>query len=223
MDGAGFWVLLAEPDQEALRAVARFRAFAPSAMLCTEGEPASHVFILLSGWVKIITVTREGKEMLVALRGEGDVIGDIAATVTGYRTASIQAIDLVQTLIVGATAFADFLDTHRTAAQAYRWAMAERQRADSEAHRSRVLASSEQRLARLLLDLTKTAVKPGGGATTTPLPLSQEEIASLLGASRSTVTRALHEWRSRGVIRTDQRRITVVDRPRLERLADRAQ
>jgi CRP-like cAMP-binding protein len=41
------------------------------------------------------------------------------------------------------------------------------------------------------------------------LPLSQEELASLAGASRATVTRALSNWRKRGFIRTGQRRVTI--------------
>ena len=43
----------------------------------------------------------------------------------------------------------------------------------------------------------------GGGAIEVALPLSQEELASLAGASRATVTRALSNWRERGFIRTD--------------------
>jgi CRP/FNR family cyclic AMP-dependent transcriptional regulator len=99
--------------------------------------------------------------------------------------------------------------------------MAERQQVAFESQRSQILYSGVQRLARLLLDLTEQGEEPGRGAATTTLPLSQEELASLIGASRSTVTRALREWRLRRVIRTDQRRITILDRPQLLRLAGR--
>lgn len=51
--------------------------------------------------------------------------------------------------------------------------------------------------------------------------LPQEELASLIGASRSTVTRALQGWRSRHIIGTDQRRIQILDQARLRRIADR--
>jgi len=223
VDGSGFWPLLGEADRVSLTAAARSRVFVPGTVLCGEGEPTTHVFIVLSGWVKIITVTRDGREMLEALRGEGDVIGDIAGTITGYRTASIQAIGPVRTLIVGAGQFGDFLDTHPGAAHAYRRAMAERQQVAFESQRSQVLYSGVQRLARLLLELTERAGEPGRGATATPLPLSQEELANLIGASRSTVTRALREWRLRRIIRTDQRRITILDRPKLLQLGGRSQ
>ena len=110
--GSGFWQHLPARDREALIAMARSRVFLPGSVLCTEGEPTTHVFILRSGWVKIITVTRDGREMLEALRGEGDVIGEIAGQVTGYRTATVQASGTVHTLIAGARQFEDFLDAH---------------------------------------------------------------------------------------------------------------
>jgi len=45
--------------------------------------------------------------------------------------------------------------------------------------------------------------------------LSQEELASLAGTSRATVTRAFARWRKRGLIRTGQRRIMITDLPGL--------
>lgn len=215
MDGSDFWGLLSEADRTALRAVVRQRVFRPGSALCTEGEPSTHVFIVISGWAKVTTVTRDGQEMLEALRGSGDIVGEIAGQVTGYRTATIRAADTVHALLIGTEKFGEFLNTHPDADRAHRQAMAERQRVTYEIHRSHVLASGPQRLARLLLDLT---AREDGAVS---LPLSQEEIASLIGASRSTVTRALHDWRSRNIIRTDKRRVTILDLARLSRIAGR--
>ena len=159
--------------------------------------------------------------MLEALRDTGDVIGEIAGQVTGYRTATIRAIGTVRALIVGSTQFDDFLDTHPSAAHAHRRVMAEQQRIAHEARRSHVLASGPQRLACLLLDLVARHGRAVDGALAAPLPLSQEEIASLIGASRSTVTRALQDWRSRQIIRTGQRHITILDQGRLRKIAGR--
>lgn len=220
MHGPGFWGLLGEGDRAAVVSAARSRLFPAGVVLCTEGEPTTHVFILLSGWVKVITVTRDGREVLEALRGTGDVIGELAGQVTGYRTATIQAIGAVRALIVGAGQFEGFLDAHPQAAHAYRQAMAQRQRVAYEQQRSHSLLSGPQRLAGLLLDLADGEHRAVDAAAV-PLPLSQEELASLIGVSRSTVTRALREWRSRRIIGTDQRRIEILDRPRLRHIAAR--
>jgi len=54
------------------------------------------------------------------------------------------------------------------------------------------------------------------------LPLSQEELADLAGASRATVTRALRNWRKRDFIRTGQRRIAIIDASGLRQVAGSA-
>lgn len=222
MHGLDFWGLLSDGDRQALLVAARPRVYRAGMALCREGDPSTHVFILVSGWVKVITVTHDGQEMLEALRGSGDVVGEIAGQVTGYRTATIEAIEAVNALLIGTEQFGEFLDSHPSAAHAHRRVMADRQRVTFESYRNHVLASGSRRLACLLLDLAARRGGAGGGALSATLPLSQEEVASLIGASRSTVTRALREWRSRQIIRTDQRNITILDRAGLLKIAGRA-
>jgi CRP/FNR family transcriptional regulator, cyclic AMP receptor protein len=222
-----FWGLLAGGDREDLISAARGRVFRPGGVLCMQGDPSTHLFILQSGWVKIITVTREGKEVLEALRREGEVIGEIAGQVTGFRTATVQALGPVRALVIGAGQFGNFLDDHPLAGQAYRQAMAGVAQVAYEQQRNRALLSGAQRLAGLLLELTEADGQTGqrGGVnrdvTATTPALSQEELASLIAASRSTVTRALQGWRSRQIIGTDQRHIEILDRGTLERLSGR--
>lgn len=218
MHGSGFWGLLGEKERESLRATARPRAFTGNAVLCLEGESSTHVFIVLSGWVKVITVTGDGREMLTALRGEGDIVGEIAQ-VAGYRTATVQAIGTVRTLIVGADQFGTFLDTHAGAARTYRRVMAEYQRIAHSSQRIKSTSSGPRRLASLLLDLAEQHGERTDRGLRTALPLSQEELASLIGSSRSTVTRALSDWRSRNMLITHQRHITILDQPALQRIA----
>ncbi|MCL2585513.1 MAG: Crp/Fnr family transcriptional regulator [Streptosporangiales bacterium] len=208
MRESGFWGMLDDSDRAALKATARSRTFADKAILCLEGDSSTHVFILVEGWVKIITSASDGREKLAALRGDGDVVGDIAQ-VAGHRTATVKAIRTVRALIVSPGQFGGFLDSHTEAARAYRHVTAEHERAAHSAQRSMALASGPQRLAALLLELD--------GAD---LPLSQEELASLIGASRSTVTRALKDWRSRHIIATRQGPVTILDPAALRRLAD---
>jgi CRP/FNR family transcriptional regulator, cyclic AMP receptor protein len=75
----------------------------------------------------------------------------------------------------------------------------------------------------LLLDLAGKYGKPAGRgqALVLTLPLSQDELASLVSTSRATVTRALHDWRGRGLIQTRIRRITIIDPAALRRLSGR--
>ena len=223
MEPPDFWGRLGAAEHEALIGVARSRVFPAGSVLCTEGEPTTHVFVLLFGWVKCITVTHDGREILEALRSQGDLIGEIAGQVTGYRTATVQAVGAVDALIAGTKQFGDFLDAYPAAARAYRRYVAGRHSAANEQQRAHALQSGGQRLACLLLDLAAHQARADRGLIAAPPPLAQEELASLIGGSRSTVTRALRDWRSRRIIGTDPRHIEILDRARLLRIAGRAQ
>jgi CRP/FNR family transcriptional regulator, cyclic AMP receptor protein len=217
-----FWALLGAEERAALAREARPHVFADGATVCLEGEPSTHVFILMAGWVKVTSAVGDGREMLQTLRGQGDVVGEIAGEVTGYRTATIRAAGTVRSLIIGAKRFGAFLETHAGAGRAYRRAMTERQRAANEAQRIRALTSGGQRLAHLLLDLAERHGDDADHGTTSAPPLSQGELASLIGASRATVTRTLSQWRSRHLVDIQPRHITVIDRAALRRIAGRS-
>lgn len=216
-----FWGSLNDGERRSLVAEGRSRSFADGAALCREGEPTTHVFILLAGWVKVVSATADGREALVALRGEGEVVGEIAGAVTGYRTATVRAIGPVRSLIIGVERFTAILDAHPGAANAYRRAITDRQYIAFELQLSYALTSGAQRLARLLLDLAERHGEATPQGVRTVLPLSQEELASLIGASRATVTRTLGDWRARHVISTQHRHVTILDQAALWRISGR--
>ena len=217
--GRGFWDLLPHEEQRVLSSLGREREYPPGAALCVEGDPVTHVFVLLNGWVKVIAVTADGRESVLALRGTGDVVGETAGETTGVRNATMQALVSVRALIVGYERFSSFIDTHQGGSRAYRRVIVHRWRDAETMLRVRAVTNGAQRLAGLLLGL---AERPGGqaeGVIEIALPLSQDELASLAGTSRATVARALNAWRKRGLIRTGQRRITLTDVPALRRAA----
>jgi CRP-like cAMP-binding protein len=221
----GFWGLLSAEERGALSALGRPSVFQPGATLCVQGEPATHVFVLVAGWVKILSVTRAGNEVLLDLRGQGDIVGEMAGESAGFRTASMRAVDQVRSLLIAHGRFSAFLDSNPGADHAYRRVVTQRWSAAAESLRNRSTTSGSQRLAQLLLDLAGHHGRDsehGGRAgyeVTIAIPLSQDEIASLIGASRATVTRALSDWRRRDLIRTSQRHVTIRDMARLRHIA----
>ena len=208
----GFWPLLSDDERTALAGLGRTTVYPPGAVMCVEGDPNTHVFVLVDGWVKIVGVTSDGHELTLALRGRGDTVGEVAGETTGYRTATVQAIGTVRALIVPYERFSSFLDAHDGADRAYRRMVTRRWNDAESMLRARSVTSGAQRLAGLLLELADSELQ-------TAMTLTQEELASLTGASRATVTRALSNWRRRGIIRTGQRDITITDPGTLRKIA----
>jgi CRP-like cAMP-binding protein len=219
--GEGFWQRLSETDQALLRATGSLAHYRSGAVICTEGEPATHVFILMTGWVKVIAVTRDGREFVLALRGQGDIIGELGE-VSGYRTASVLAVDEVRSLLIQRAKFDGFLSAHADANREYRRLVTQRWGQANSTLLSRSTTTGAQRLADMLLDLAQRHGIVSAGQVDIEMPLSQEELASFVGTSRSTLTRALDGWRRRGFIQTSYRRITITDADSLRRIAHRS-
>ena len=216
---AGFWDLLTRDERRALAALGRDAEYRPGAVLCAEGDAATDVFILVDGWVKVLCVTGDGRENVLALLGGGDIAGETAGETSGHRNATMRAIGTVHALIVDHGRLGSFLDSHPGAGRAYRRVMTQRWSEAGLMLRRRSASSGAQRLAGLLLDLGGRHGTRAGGAIEVALPLSQEELASLAGTSRATVTRALGNWRKRGFIRTGQRRVMITDPRGLRHIA----
>ena len=208
----GFWPLLSDDERTVLVGLGRTTVYPPGAVMFVEGDPSTHVFVLVDGWVKIVGVTSDGHELTLALRGRGDTVGEVAGETTGYRNATVQAVGTVRALIVPYERFSSFLDSHDGADRAYRRMVTRRWNDAESMLRARSVTSGAQRLATLLLELADSELQ-------TAVTLTQEELASLTGASRATVTRALSNWRRRGIIRTGQRDITITDPGALRKIA----
>ena len=217
--GQGFWTLLSRDEQDTLSGLGMPRDYPPGATICLEGDPATHVYVLLAGWVKILSTTRDGHEIVLALRGDGDIVGETGGETTGRRNATIQAIGKVRALTVPYEKFSSFLDASQGADRAYRRVVTRKFNDADTLLRRRAVTTGAQRLAALLLDLAGRHGREVNGATYVVMPLSQEELASLAGTSRATITRAYGNWRKRGLIHTGQRRITILDLPGLQRIA----
>jgi CRP-like cAMP-binding protein/tetratricopeptide (TPR) repeat protein len=219
-----FWNSLADPERDALAAAGVEEVFRPGAVLCRAGEDTSQVMIIDSGWVKVSI--REGPEVaekILAVRGQGDVVGERAALTTSVRSATVTALDEVSAMVVPAERFAEFLRGHPRAAEVLERQVTERREEDRRRLFPGDRAGAERRLAWLLLDL---AQRRGGyqhtSAAVFTLPMSQQELADWAGTSADAVGRFLRSWRDRGIIARSERprRLSVVDLDGLAALCD---
>ena len=179
--------------------------------LLRQGERSDRVSVIVAGRVRVVRITRHGEEILLALRGPGDVIGELAAIDPAPRTATVNAIEDVRALTITGRAFTDFLRRHPHLLLAIARTLAARLR---ESDRRLVEGRAEDtrtRLARQLLDLAVRYGRVADRGLELDVPLSQEQLASLVGASREAVSLALRDLRECGGVLTGRMRITIVD------------
>jgi hypothetical protein len=102
---------LAPAEREAFAGVALERTFARGARLMSEGERASYVMVILSGWTRITVQDNDG-DRLVAERGPGQLVGERGALRLNVRSATVIALETVRALVMKTEDFASFISAH---------------------------------------------------------------------------------------------------------------
>jgi CRP-like cAMP-binding protein len=209
------------PEEVAdLRASGRQRHYDANVALFHEGDDAGSVIVLLEGRAKLTVPNSSGREVIVAVRGPGDLLGELAALVEAPRSATVTTIEAVDALIIPGSAFASFLERNARVALVILRLVAERllyadlQQAQFATH------DVVGRVAHRLVELTERFGAETEEGLVLDVPLTQEELAGWTGASREAVNKALQVLRSLHMIETGRRRFTVLDADGLRRLAD---
>jgi CRP-like cAMP-binding protein len=220
LSAGGWFAQLPAPERAALHACGTARHFRPGDALFHEGDPSDWVLLVERGRVKIASVTADGKDVVLALRGPGEVVGELSALDGLPRSATASALDAVDARVVRADGFRAFLAEHPSAALLLLSAVCGRLR-DSDRRRVEFVAlDATGRLATRLVGLAEQFGTPGAdGTVRIDVAITQGDLAGWTGSSREAVGKALAALRSRGLVATSRRSITVLD---LERLRTRA-
>lgn len=206
-------------EVEALEARGRVRRYRRGAVLFHEGDSAENVILVRSGRVKISSYTEDGKEVVLAVREPGELLGELSAIDGGLRSATASAMEPVEALLVRDADFRAFLEERPRVAFALLETVSGKLR---DADRKRVefgAYDTTGRVARRLVEMAERFGEELDRGVRITLPLSQQELAGWTGSSREAVSKALHQLRGRGVISTARRGITVLDLDGLRRRA----
>lgn len=207
----GFGAALKPDELEDLRNRGVRRSFRRGAFLMTEGETSDHVIVLLSGRAKVSSYTAEGREVVLAVRGPGDLLGELSAFDGEPRLATVSALEPVEALIMPSERFTRFLEDHPRLAILLLETMTRRLR-DSDRKRVEFGAyDTPGRVARRLIELVERYGENEGDNVRISLSLTQDELAGWTGSSREAVSKALREFRDRGWVTTGRRSIVVLD------------
>lgn len=216
---ATFFDALAPEDAAELTARAMVRTFERGQALFHEGQLPDRVVLLRSGRVKVTSTTPAGREVVLAFRGPGELVGELGAIDDAPRSATIVAVDRVEALTIPPGDFMAFLEEHSSASLALIRVLSQRLR-DADAKRVEFAAlDTLGRVAHRLLELCERFGDPEDGAIRIALPLSQEELAGWTGSSLESVGRALQTMRALHWITTRRREIRVLDLDALRRAA----
>jgi CRP/FNR family cyclic AMP-dependent transcriptional regulator len=174
-----------------------------------EGDEAAELFVVRRGRLAVGQRSADGRESLVALMEEGAVFGEMPLFDQGRRSASARALEHSDLLAISYPAMRAVFDARPTLLWEVVRLLAERLRATNSALADAVLLDVTGRTAKRLLELA-------GNSDEFTLPITQEELAGLVGASRERVNKAIAAFARLGWIEQGDRRYRILQRERLE-------
>jgi CRP-like cAMP-binding protein len=210
---------LSEPEAEDLRSIGRTRSYGANVTLFHHGDEAGPVVVLMRGRAKVLSLSSAGREVIVAVRGPGDLLGEMSAIDGEPRSATVTTLEPVEALLIPGSAFAAFLERRPRVALVILRMVAGRLRYADASQADFATHDVMGRVAFRLVELCERFGEAAEGGIEIELPLSQEELASWTGASREAVSKALQLLRSLKIVETGRRRVVVRD---LEALRARA-
>lgn len=180
-----------------------------------QGAPVLGYHILCQGLAKHYARSSRGRRVLFKFSGPGDLLGGAVAEV---HQATVQAIEDSLVAFIDRQVFSELLRNHpRVSLEVTRRIGEDR---DLLAQRLLAMASGDvrHRLARVLMELGERHGVKGEEGILIDLPLSRQDLADLVGASRQTVSQELHRMVRRRLIQLTRHTIILTDVAGLERL-----
>lgn len=211
------------PEQLArLEPMCRSRTFRRGEPVYLPSEAAEAAMVLAEGRVKIGSLTSDGKQTILAFIEPGEIFGELEALDGGAREEFAEAAEKSTVVLLPASALRQLVETDPSLAVGVTKLIGLRRRRIERRLKSLLFRSNRQRLISLLLELAQQYGQPSSDPPGTRLriKLSHQDMASVIGSTRETVTVVLGELQSEGLLTVGRRKIVIADLGALERAAD---
>ncbi|MEV4312882.1 Crp/Fnr family transcriptional regulator [Actinocrispum sp. NPDC049592] len=211
---------LSEDGQRKLIAAGTPRRWRPGQVLIRESDSDDHVVLIIKGQVKISSSAPSGRQVLLAIRSAGDLLGEASAIDGGKRSATATALTNVEAVMLSSAEFQRCVTTTPTVAWELLRLVVGRLRESTRRRLEYGAYDVPTRTALLLIDLASTHGEPNRNGIT--IKLRQSDLADAAGASREAVAKALKVFRDAGAVRTNRCNVDVLSMDLLHRFAEPA-
>ena len=206
-------------DAESLQAITRTlrgRRFRRGEVLFHEGDPGDALFIVASGAVKVVVPSEDGDEAILATLRRGDFLGELALLDGAPRSASAIALEPTVALALPRDQFRALVASQPAIRDALLASLSgELRRLTTHVAELHFLDLTGRLAARLARLCDEQGEKLPDGSVRLDAPLTQSDLASMIGATRQSVNKLLGEFEVRGLVRVERDSIVV---PRLDAL-----
>jgi len=206
----GFFSKLEARDLAAVRDAAQVKKLPKNTLLFCEGDRGDALYLVLQGKVKASLLAEDGREVILSVLGPGELVGEMALfDLEERRSATVETLEDSELLVLSGVQFLKVLEGRPAIALSVIRTLSHRLRDTSSRIRSLVFLDTYSRVGRYLLDLAQQQGRELADGSLLVLRPTHQDIANFIGTTRETVSRALGELQSQGLIRLVGRRVIL--------------
>ncbi|HQU47267.1 MAG: transcriptional regulator [Planctomycetia bacterium 21-64-5] len=218
-----FWFLkrcnlfeqLTPEELTALESRCRVRSFPRGNPIYLPADEASGVLLLASGRAKIGNISPDGKQAILAFIDPGELFGELAIFDTGQREEYAEAVEASNVVLIPASEMKRLMETHPFVSVGITKLIGLRRKRIERRLKYLLFRSNRERLLHLLLELAEQYGKRTAAGIELGIKLSHQDLASIIGSTRETVTVLLGELQAEGSLKLGRRTVVLTDAERL--------
>jgi len=187
------------------------KKYAKGSIILLEQDTGAALFVIISGKVKIVRTSDDGREVILAILGESEFFGEMSLLDGMARSASVVAMSKVELFTIHRQDFLRLLKTVPSVTLALLMEMTMRLRRADAQIKSLSLRDSTGRVANVILQLADSiGVMKKGRVEIAELPV-QQDIANMAGTSRETISRVVHQLIKQGQVELRGNKLIIND------------
>jgi len=178
------------------------------------GDPAGSVYFIQSGQIKLLMLSPEGKECLLAIHTPGDTFGELCLARSSSRQETATAMEDTSLKRIPCAQFFRHL-TNNSLVEGFVQYLAARVGDQQQIISHLITVDSEHRLGETLLLLARKLGQPDARSTRIEQKITHEELSEMVGTTRPRITAFMLEFRARGLIEVTPEHFLVIKEKKL--------
>jgi CRP/FNR family transcriptional regulator/CRP/FNR family cyclic AMP-dependent transcriptional regulator len=200
---------LSDHDLTTIEAIAQRRRFRRGEIIFHRGDPGATLYVILSGRVRIFSPSEDGSEVVLGLLWPGEFFGELSLLDGQPRSASAQALDDCEMLVISREDFRRFLHNEPGASIVVLEVLSSRLRRTDQLLEDAAFLDVPGRLAKRLLELLEKHGEATPDGIRIRMRLTHAELAAMVGATRESITKAMKRFVRAGIVASHSHHIVV--------------
>jgi len=206
---------LVDDELEKIKQITKERFYKKGTVVITEGNAAESVYVIKSGKVKIYKTASDGREIILDIKGEDSIFAEVALFSGGKNPATVKIMEDAVIYCIMNDDIENLIKENPEMALGIIKVLNSRLQEAQRKIKNMALNDTYVRTAQTLLKLSERYGIEMNGVVEIDLSITREELASLVGTARETISRSLGQFSKEGAIEVKGRRIKILDKEKL--------